>query len=171
MNRKHTVDTLFVFLLYGLFALLSVLLILIGARVYRRTVENTEARGDVRASLSYVANKIRSSDRAALETRSGLSVLVLTQRAGEEDFETCIYYTGGALKEYLTEAEAPFYPEKGETVTALTAFSFAEEDGLLIVTSVIDNMVKGAAGQAIQNMNILFGLPEETGIDMIPPAF
>ena len=32
-------------------------------------------------------------------------------------------------------------------------------------------MVKGAAGQAIQNMNILFGLPEETGIDMIPPAF
>lgn len=135
MNRKHTVDTLFVFLLYGLFALLSVLLILIGARVYRRTVENTEARGDVRASLSYVANKIRSSDRAALETRGGLSVLVLTQRAGEEDFETCIYYTGGALKEYLTEAGAPFYPEKGETVTALTSFSFAEEDGLLIVTS------------------------------------
>ena len=46
-----------------------------------------------------------------------------------------------------------------------------EHTGLLIVTSVIDNMVKGAAGQAIQNMNILFGLLEETGIDMIPPAF
>ena len=43
--------------------------------------------------------------------------------------------------------------------------------GLLIVTSVIDNMVKGAAGQAIQNMNLLFGLPEATGIDMIPTAF
>ena len=43
--------------------------------------------------------------------------------------------------------------------------------GLLIVTSVIDNMVKGAAGQAIQNMNLLCGLPETTGLDMIPPAF
>ena len=43
--------------------------------------------------------------------------------------------------------------------------------GLLIVTSVIDNMVKGAAGQAIQNMNLLYGLPEATGLDMIPPAF
>ncbi|MDD2362221.1 MAG: N-acetyl-gamma-glutamyl-phosphate reductase [Oscillospiraceae bacterium] len=43
--------------------------------------------------------------------------------------------------------------------------------GLLIVTSVIDNMVKGAAGQAIQNMNLLFGLKETDGIDMIPPAF
>lgn len=43
--------------------------------------------------------------------------------------------------------------------------------GLLIVTSAIDNMVKGAAGQAIQNMNLLFGLKETDGIDMIPPAF
>ncbi len=42
---------------------------------------------------------------------------------------------------------------------------------LLVVTSVIDNMVKGAAGQAIQNMNLLFGLSETTGLDMIPIAF
>ena len=46
-----------------------------------------------------------------------------------------------------------------------------DHTGLLIVTSVIDNMVKGAAGQAVQNMNILFGLPETTGLDMIPTAF
>ena len=43
--------------------------------------------------------------------------------------------------------------------------------GLLVVTSVIDNMVKGAAGQAVQNMNLLFGLPEAAGLDMIPIAF
>lgn len=41
----------------------------------------------------------------------------------------------------------------------------------LIVVSVIDNMVKGAAGQAIQNMNLLYDLPETTGLTMIPPAF
>lgn len=46
-----------------------------------------------------------------------------------------------------------------------------EHTGLLVVTSVIDNMVKGAAGQAIQNMNLLFGLDEATGLDMIPIAF
>lgn len=34
----------------------------------------------------------------------------------------------------------------------------------LILISVIDNLIKGAAGQAIQNMNIMFGLPEETGL-------
>ncbi len=41
----------------------------------------------------------------------------------------------------------------------------------LIAISAIDNMVKGAAGQAIQNMNILFGLDETTGLKLVPPAF
>ncbi len=41
----------------------------------------------------------------------------------------------------------------------------------LIIVSTIDNMVKGAAGQAIQNMNIALGLDEDTGLNIIPPAF
>lgn len=36
----------------------------------------------------------------------------------------------------------------------------------VVVLSVIDNLVKGAAGQAIQNMNIMFGLPETRGLEM-----
>ncbi len=40
-----------------------------------------------------------------------------------------------------------------------------------IIVSAIDNMVKGAAGQAIQNMNIALGLDERSGISMLPPAF
>ena len=41
----------------------------------------------------------------------------------------------------------------------------------IIIISVIDNMVKGAAGQAIQNMNLLLGLPENTGLKLIAPSF
>ncbi|MDR1428702.1 MAG: N-acetyl-gamma-glutamyl-phosphate reductase [Spirochaetaceae bacterium] len=41
----------------------------------------------------------------------------------------------------------------------------------LIVVSAIDNMVKGAAGQAIQNMNIIFGFDESLGLGGIPAAF
>ncbi len=43
--------------------------------------------------------------------------------------------------------------------------------GTFIAISAIDNMVKGAAGQAIQNMNLSFGLEETTGLTMVPPAF
>lgn len=38
----------------------------------------------------------------------------------------------------------------------------------LVILSVIDNLVKGAAGQAVQNMNLMFGLPESMGIGHVP---
>ena len=38
----------------------------------------------------------------------------------------------------------------------------------VVMMGAIDNMVKGAAGQAMQNMNLLFGLPENTGLKQIP---
>jgi N-acetyl-gamma-glutamyl-phosphate reductase len=37
----------------------------------------------------------------------------------------------------------------------------------VVVLSVIDNLVKGAAGQAVQNMNLMFGLPETTGLEAL----
>lgn len=39
---------------------------------------------------------------------------------------------------------------------------------MVVVLSVIDNLVKGAAGQALQNMNIMFDLPENTGLEVVP---
>ena len=45
-----------------------------------------------------------------------------------------------------------------------------ERTGRVIVMAAIDNLVKGAAGQAVQNMNLAFGLPENTGLTM-PPLF
>lgn len=43
------------------------------------------------------------------------------------------------------------------------------QDGdTVVILSVIDNLVKGAAGQAVQNMNIMFGLPEATALNIVP---
>ena len=44
-------------------------------------------------------------------------------------------------------------------------------DGKLLITSVIDNLVKGASGQAVHNMNLLFGLHERVGLQLKPSAF
>ena len=38
----------------------------------------------------------------------------------------------------------------------------------VIMMGAMDNLVKGAAGQAVQNMNLLFGLDEKTGLQMAP---
>lgn len=44
-------------------------------------------------------------------------------------------------------------------------------DGKLLITSVIDNLLKGASGTAVHNMNLLFGLHERTGLMLKPSAF
>ena len=41
----------------------------------------------------------------------------------------------------------------------------------LVISSVIDNLLKGASGQAVQNMNLIFGLPETTGLKLKASAF
>jgi N-acetyl-gamma-glutamyl-phosphate reductase len=48
------------------------------------------------------------------------------------------------------------------TNRCVLGLSFA--DGWCIITSAIDNLLKGAAGQAVQNMNVLLGLEETRGL-------
>ncbi|MED0678236.1 N-acetyl-gamma-glutamyl-phosphate reductase [Aneurinibacillus thermoaerophilus] len=48
------------------------------------------------------------------------------------------------------------------------AWHVDDRTGRVIVLAVIDNVVKGAAGQAVQNMNLMFGLPETTGLEFTP---
>lgn len=47
-------------------------------------------------------------------------------------------------------------------------FVIDQRTGRIIMMGAIDNLVKGAAGQAVQNMNLLFGLDEATGLNLVP---
>lgn len=71
-------------------------------------------------------------------------------------------------------AEAPFVRLTGDRLPEIKhvahtnfcdlGWKLHPEDGRLVLVSVIDNLVKGAAGQAVQNFNIAFGLDERTGL-------
>lgn len=56
---------------------------------------------------------------------------------------------------------------RGANVCRIAVHRPQQED-MVVVLSVIDNLVKGAAGQAVQNMNLMFGLPETMGIGHVP---
>lgn len=55
---------------------------------------------------------------------------------------------------------------KGSNVCRLAVHKLIDSDQVVIL-SAIDNLVKGASGQAVQNMNLMFGLPENTGLEHI----
>ena len=62
------------------------------------------------------------------------------------------------------------YPKLGEVnstndcLISLFSSSDRNDDCNLVIMSAIDNLMKGASGQALQNMNIMFGLEESTGL-------
>jgi N-acetyl-gamma-glutamyl-phosphate reductase len=55
---------------------------------------------------------------------------------------------------------------KGSNVCRL-ALHYHEDTGQVIVLSAIDNLVKGSSGQAVQCMNIMFGFPEDMGLQHV----
>jgi len=63
-------------------------------------------------------------------------------------------------------------PGVKQVVNTNKAVIYLEKHGnKLVIISITDNLIKGASGQAVQNMNLLFGLDEKTGLNLKPVAF
>ena len=80
------------------------------------------------------------------------------------------------FEEYYAASPFVFHSKEGismkEVVNTNKGLVHVElHDGYVHIASCIDNLVKGAAGQAVQNMNLMFGLPEDTGLRLKPSAF
>lgn len=77
------------------------------------------------------------------------------------------YYKDAAFTHFTTKS-----PDMKQVVNTNKAVVYVEryEDQLLMI-SCIDNLLKGAVGQAVQNMNLMFGLAENTGLNLKASAF
>jgi len=88
-----------------------------------------------------------------------------------EDIDLQALYEQRYENEYFVDVlPAGGLPEtrsvKGSNMCRISVFRPQQGD-TVVISSVIDNLVKGAAGQAVQNMNILFGLDETVGISQV----
>ena len=82
-----------------------------------------------------------------------------------------IYNSHYGKEKFIRVLEEGVFPETRFTKCSNFVdvnFRKDERTGRLVVMATLDNLIKGAAGQAVQNMNLLFGLPEDTGLNMIP---
>ena len=74
-------------------------------------------------------------------------------------------------EKFVRVLEKDVFPEtkwvEGSNYTDIN-FKIDERTGRIIMMGALDNLVKGAAGQAVQNMNLLFGLDESEGLDLVP---
>jgi len=81
-------------------------------------------------------------------------------------------YAQAYAKEPFVELLAPGIQPQTKWVLgtnrALVQIELDKRNNQITVTSVIDNLIKGAAGQAVQNMNIIMGYPEVMGLALAP---
>ena len=80
------------------------------------------------------------------------------------------------FEDYYSESPFVFHSNEGismkEVVNTNKGLVHLEvHNGYVHIASAIDNLVKGAAGQSVQNMNLMFDLPETTGLKLKPSAF
>lgn len=154
MNRKaapsHTISGVFVFLLLGIFAVFSTVMVLLGAKAYRAAVERTGVHNTARINTAYIRTMLRADDETAvfsIETIDGtvtedgeertvpVQTIALRNIYGEDEYVTRIYVYNGSLREWFTRASTPFRPGQGEIVCPADELD-ASLDGQLMTVRV-----------------------------------
>ena len=134
-KNNHAISGVFVFLLLGIFAIFSTIMVVMGAKAYRGMVEKADVHNSIRVASSYIRTMLRSNDETGVlrvEDVNGIQTITMENDYGDI-YITRIYLYDGKLREWFALAEIPFEPANGETVCSLDTMQAELKDGLLHV--------------------------------------
>ena len=136
-KSQHGMQGVFIFVLLGLFALMSTLMVLLGAQMYRATVDKSHQHSQERLLSAYVRSMVRSQDgegSVTIEEIEGTQVLSLREY---DDFGealiTRIYLYDGQIMEYYTREGYEFALGDGDPIVSAHSFEATLMGDLLTV--------------------------------------
>lgn len=135
-GQKHTIDKVFALALFCAFAASVLMVLIIGAGVYKNTVKSIDDRYTERTCLSYVASKVHHYDASGgvhLQQFGYGQALALEENISGSDFVTLLYTHQGYVMELFMEKGVQLAPEDGEIII---------EDAGLGFEQVADNLIK-----------------------------
>ena len=118
-QNQYSFQFIFVMLLYLIIVILSVMIISLGKNIYNNINKDRNTNYELRVSLSYIANKIRQSDKKeAVEIKeiNGVDALVINEIYDGEKYQTCIYFYNGVIYEMFTDIDSDFELSDGMKV-------------------------------------------------------
>ena len=132
--QKRSVSGVFVFLLLGMFAVVSVMMVLLSASAYRSTVERIDLNNSTRVLNAFVRSALMADDEAGLvEAREEKGLQTLCILADEGSTIKRLYCLDGTLRELYTFTENEFKPDSGEIVCDAQDLRIDSADGLLTI--------------------------------------
>ena len=142
---KNKIDTVFVLMIFSIFALSVLLVLMLGARIYKNMTDMTREGQDERTLLSYIWTKVKNSDKAGsiyVGEFCGLSALCIDEEYDGTPYRTVVYQYDGWVYELFSETGIAFLPEDGVRVTKIGDLQFEEfEYGLIKVSTGGKNLL------------------------------
>lgn len=135
--KKHRIDALFPILLFLVVTLFALLVIVLSAKIYKNTTENSHRNHQARIALSYVSEKIHQQEKSSISmtTFHGVDALVIDQTYDENLYHTFIYYADGAIRELFMKEGTKASLSDGKVILEVLDFSMETADeGLLYFT-------------------------------------
>ena len=119
VTSSHSISGVFVFLLLGIFAVFSTVMVLLGAKAYKSTADRADQHNANRIAGAYMRSMVRSDDAEnalMVEDLGGICAVTMKNEYDDEDYLTRLYVYDGMLREWFSYAGAYFIPENGEAV-------------------------------------------------------
>jgi len=144
MNRKthgRSIDTVFVLVVFSIFAISVLMVLMLGASIYRNINEISTERQSEHTALAYIWTKTRNFDHAESITVgefNGVSALIINEQINGTQFRTVIYNHNGWLLELFSDANLEFSLEDGVRVVKVNNLSFETLDYELIQVALGD---------------------------------
>jgi len=140
-KTKHIIDVVFVLVLFAVFTASALVLVILGANVYRQTVKNMGACYNSRIATSYITQKIRQNDSYDAVRVGKLleqDALIFSSTIGGDSYSTYIYCHDGSLCELFMKTGSNIGSDPlsaGSSIMDVESFSIAEvNDSLLRIS-------------------------------------
>ncbi|MEG2038640.1 MAG: DUF4860 domain-containing protein [Oscillospiraceae bacterium] len=137
------IDLLFILALFCVLAISSLMVVMIGANVYKSTVEQSNLNFNLNTSLSYVSEKIRQNDlddSISIGKIEDTQALVLKQDINGTTYQTLIYYSDGYLRELFAAQGTELSCASGQPLIELDGFNIKQGNGYYSFTSISDGV-------------------------------
>jgi len=151
-SKKFSFQFIFIMLLFLIIVILSVMIIILGENIYENINEDRTNNYELRVSLSYIANKVRQSDKTNtvnLKTLNDENAIVINEVYDDEHYETWIYFYDNAIYEILTDENSTFNMEDGMKIIDIDSFN---------ILQIKDNLYKFTASNNEKSAELVLNL-------------
>lgn len=142
-NNQHMVDILFVLTLFFVFALSALTLVILGANVYKTTVDHMGQNSSDRTTYAYIAQKLRQCDDnehiVTVGNFGDSDAFIITSEVNDTLYNTYLYKYDNHLYELLSRSDLDMEPSDGSAIMELNRFDIDQIDNTLYKLTLSDS--------------------------------